>query len=146
MSLSVDGFWKAGFWSQTFWADGFWFEGAVAPPAVTNDGGAHHPQYDISDPRHPYWQRRIEVEDEPEPVVATPPAPRAAPKPATEVATALFLDALKRAIGTDAPAQIPIPDEPAIDMAAALKQARQADHRARETALLEAYLLAELID
>ena len=123
-------------------------DAAQAIPVVTTSDGSHHPQYDISDPRHPYWQRRIEVDDEPvapEPV-AQAPKPQRVAKPSTEVATALFLDALKRAIGTDAPAQIPIPDEPVIDMAAALKQARQADHRARETALLEAYLLAELID
>lgn len=50
---------------------------------ITNDGG----QYPISDPRHPYWQRRIE--EEAPAAAAEPVAVMAAPSLAAEVVAQL---------------------------------------------------------
>jgi hypothetical protein len=110
---------------------------ASAAPGPFNEGG----HYEISDPRHPYWRKRIEVEPEPE---VAPPLKR---KPT--------VTRIKRDVTRDA-----TPDKlvSALASVAANVHAESKEsvvaapapvdewHRADEHHMLEGFLLSEFID
>lgn len=117
--------------------------GVVAPPAIGpfNEGG----HYEISDPRHPYWRKRIEVEPEPEvgPPLKRKPTVTRVNRDVTRDAKPDKLVAAITSIASGIHAESnPMVAAPQVSTPSLAEEW----HRADEHQMLEGFLLSELID